>query len=157
MGVFFFCSTILHSMVRCPTGRACLWKDIPYPDPSFCPHWLSVRSVRGGFLYFLASGLHELISGVRWDLTLSKLLLDCPHRHRVDGGSFFWHWVCIIKQVMWTWVSPWATISYCPHRPSLTGSVNGGFLFHPSMLLTFRYIYAQNGRLCDNSWPLSAQ
>ena len=44
-----FCSTILHSMVRCPVGRACLRKGMPYPDrtsPSLAIHTL----VSGGFL-----------------------------------------------------------------------------------------------------------
>jgi hypothetical protein len=47
----FFCSTISHSMVRCPVGRACLWQTHPTQTHLFCPHWLPGRFVSGGSFF----------------------------------------------------------------------------------------------------------
>ena len=49
MGVFFFCSTILHSMVRCPAGRVCLrWT---YPTHFFALTDLGSWTGQWGFSF----------------------------------------------------------------------------------------------------------
>jgi hypothetical protein len=88
-GGSLFCSTILHSMVRCWVGRACLRNAYPTQHQPR-PHWLPGRFVSGGSFFL---GIEFALVN-QWSEYRDSLILYLFHGYAPIGigsmGAFFY-------------------------------------------------------------------